>query len=195
MSRTVNGNQILHPFGPFGLVVGPYRRGGRRVDVKQSKSAILAQIKEMQAERNGLCGDLSWKNGLYVFAIKTPGRDGPIKPYYVGKTDKQGLLEEAFGSHQQTAYNHAVCLAKGTPVMYFIAPGGTKTKLNKELVIDWERILIYLAYSANSELCNSHHVPSTARIEGVRLLTHQGNHSRGQANRTAAAELNKLFGL
>lgn len=195
MPNEVDGNQILHPFGPFDLVVSPYSRGGRRVDVKRSKSAILSRIQEMQAEQSGLCGDLSRKNGLYVFAIKTPGRDGPIRPYYVGKTDKQGLLEEAFGPHQQTAYNHAVCLAKGAPVMYFIAPGGNKTKLKKQLVIDWERILIYLAYSANIDLCNTHHVPSTVRIEGVRLLRHQGNHSRGQANRTAATELNKLFDL
>ena len=195
MPSAVDANQVLHAFGPFDLVVSEFRRGGREVDVKRSKSAIEARINELQASTDGLCGDLGRKNGLYVFAIKTPGAHGPIKPFYVGKTDRQGLLEEAFGPHQQKCYTKAVCLSIGKPVMYFIAPGGSKNKLNKQLVADWERILIYLAYSANEELCNTQHVPSTVRIEGVRLLRHQGRHSRGHANRTAASELNKLLKL
>lgn len=199
MSDTLTQNEILYTFGPFDLVTSNHRLGGRDIEVAESKASLKKQIEALSA-RGGQarpdCGDLGDKNGLYLFAIRTPGRNGPIKPFYVGRTVKQGLLQEAFGPHQKDRYREALGKSKGKPVIYFIAPTGKKKKLDKRLLEDWERILIYLAYSRNDELCNTHHVPRAMRIEGVRLLRHQnGTHTRGQSQTVSASDLNKMLGL
>lgn len=199
MSDMLTKNEILYPFGPFDLVTSNHRLGGREVDVAESKVSLKRQIQLLGAKAGSGrpdCGDLGDKNGLYVFAIRTPGRNGPIKPFYVGRTVRQGLLDEAFGPHQKDRYREALGKSKGTPVMCFIAPPGKKKKLDKRLLEDWERILIYLAYSRNYEICNTHHVPRAMRIEGVRVLRHQnGTHTRGQSKTISASDLNRMFGL
>ncbi len=196
MTQIVGGNEVLHPFGPFHLVFSKHRLGGRKIEVSKSKMQIRKQIEHLKKRPALQCGDLHQKNGLYVFAIKTPGKGGPIRPFYVGKTDRQGLLDEAFKDHKETHFNDALGNCKGIPLLYFIAPEGTKKKLNKGLLRDWERILIYLAYSQNAELCNTQHVPRDIRIEGLRILSHQnGTFRRGQSKMRAAADLNKMFDL
>lgn len=101
--------------------------------------------------------------GCYVFALRNRG----ILPWYVGKAERQCFYDEVFQPQKLNYYDDVVASTKGTPVMFFLPKTTAKDKLAKPSRTEYpsvaflENMLIGLALSRNSELCN---------VKGTRFL-------------------------
>ena len=56
--------------------------------------------------------------GCYVFGIRT---GGGIKPWYVGKSQKQSFFKEVFAVHKKSIYKDIIPSEFGTPVIFLVA--------------------------------------------------------------------------
>ena len=66
--------------------------------------------------------ELANRHGVYVFALQRRGPGAPL-PFYVGKTEKgRGFKQETFNPRNRRAYNAALLVGHGTPLLYFILP-------------------------------------------------------------------------
>lgn len=94
---------------------------------------------------------ISAKNGCYVFALRA---SKGFQPWYVGKATK-GMKQECLQAHKLTHYNHVLFKGrKGTPVLFFVVPGGNLKKVPKKVVDELETFLIQSALSKNPKLSN-----------------------------------------
>lgn len=91
------------------------------------------------------------KQGCYVFALRA-GRG--YTPWYVGKTKRQNFQNECFGPYQLGKYNQAMFSHNGKPVMFFVAAGGNKKVLAKEIVREMEHFLTEQGHYENPDILN-----------------------------------------
>lgn len=97
--------------------------------------------------------------GCYLFAIRA-GRG--IRPWYVGKAERQSFYNEVYSPHKLNIYNSVVANQKGTPVLFLILKRTSKGKLAKptknkngsRFILDLEILLIGAAYKRNKKLLN-----------------------------------------
>lgn len=101
---------------------------------------------------------LSAKQGCYVFALRA-GKG--FTPWYVGQASKC-FAQECFTDHKLNHFNAALFAGKkGTPVMFFVAPIGTKNKVPVAELNHMEKELTQDALKKNPELRN---VQNTRRL-------------------------------
>src|SRR5665213_424981 len=91
------------------------------------------------------------KEGCYIFALRAAKG---FCPWYVGKATRS-FKQEALGPHQLNHYNDVLFDGrKGTPVMFFVAPDGTKKSVPGATCGTIETFLIQSAYAENPQICN-----------------------------------------
>jgi len=128
----------------------------------------------------------SHKHGCYVFAIRA-GKG--YVPHYVGKAG-HGFERECFGSHKLVKYNKVLSEGKhGRPVLFFVAPAGTKRVVPARVLAQVEKFLIGLAAERNPDLQNKQHV--RAPSWGITGVVRGGGGKRS----SAAALFKSLMGL
>ena len=94
---------------------------------------------------------ISEKQGCYVFAIRA---SKGYRPWYVGKATKT-IRQECIGTHQLQHYNAVLSMGmKGTPVMFFVLPGGKRKKVPRRICNEMEGVLIQSAYYRNPLIRN-----------------------------------------
>ncbi|HRK04437.1 MAG TPA: hypothetical protein PLW14_04995 [Chlorobiota bacterium] len=129
----------------YGPVPIPYQRNGR---------GSAKQIGKNEAKEFWECEqacEISNKQGCYVFALKA-GRG--YRPWYVGKATKS-MRQECTGLHQLSHYNEVLFKGnKGTPVLFFVVPGGNKVKVSKTIVDEIETFLIQTVLTKHPEIQN-----------------------------------------
>lgn len=127
-------------YGPFKI---PFKRpnGGGRLSEKDDIRKFFSSNKVQS---------LSDKNGVYIFAIQNQS----MTPGYVGKTGRT-FAKECEANHKILKYNKVLSdYKKGNPVMFFIAPFGTKKKARAGDVKHIESFFIELGYGVNESLVN-----------------------------------------
>ena len=126
--------------GPFDVIFTEGKAA--RMITPENKAAFIAEL-----EKHGVAE----KHGCYVFALRS---SKGYTPWYVGKAARP-LSQECMGSHQLAKYQHVFALGKkGSPVMFFVCPEGTKKKVAKDVVDEVEDELIMFAAKRNEELLN-----------------------------------------
>jgi hypothetical protein len=137
-------------YGPFEL---PRKNG--IIDITKSvKSEFWGSIEETK-------NDLSMAEGCYVFGLKA---SKGIKPWYVGKTDKQSFKAECLTDNKLKIFNQVVTAHKGKPVIFLLPSVTPKGKLisdaeyNDDSITTVEGFLIRMAVEKNAELSNIKHV-------------------------------------
>lgn len=130
----------LYVYGPLDIV---YTEGkAARHITTEDKSAFVAKMEEH---------GIAEKHGCYVFALRT---SKGYMPWYVGKAARP-LSHECMGSHQLNRYQQIFAMGmKGTPVLFFVCPEGTKKKVGKYVVDEVETELIQHAARKNPDLLN-----------------------------------------
>jgi hypothetical protein len=137
------------PYGPFEL---PRGDDGLLLLTKDERQLFWADV---DTEDDGL----SDACGCYVFAIRA---GGGIRPWYVGKAERQSFKREALTEHKVDKYNTVLSdLGKGTPLLYFYAritnerANFSKPTTHKFRDISYlEKMLIGLALSRNPYIMN-----------------------------------------
>lgn len=94
--------------------------------------------------------------GCYVFGIRS---GGGIKPWYVGKSQKQSFFKEVFMPHKKSYYKDIIPREYGTSVIFLVAKLTKGNKFSKpgesHHDIDFlETMLIIDALKKNRELLN-----------------------------------------
>lgn len=126
---------------PFEVCCEKATRGSsRRIDTEGIRAFWEAEA-----------GRYSTKQGCYVFALRA-GRG--YTPWYVGKTKKQSFKDECFGQFQLGKYNKVLFNHKGTPVVFFVAPGGSKNVVPREVARELEHYLIQQGFHENPRILN-----------------------------------------
>lgn len=103
--------------------------------------------------------DISSGCGCYIFAMRA-GKG--VRPWYVGKAEKQAFYGEVFAAHKLNIYNSVVANQKGTPVLFLILKRTSKNKLKKptknkngnKFISELEILLIGAAYRKNKKISN-----------------------------------------
>ena len=91
------------------------------------------------------------KQGCYIFALRAARG---FCPWYVGKATRT-FRQEALGPYQLNHYNDVLFdCRKGTPVMFFVAPGGNRNAIANATCNAIETFLIQSAYAENPDICN-----------------------------------------
>ncbi len=135
-------------FGPFDI---PLEKPKRIPRIPDDLDAFWRSVEKKRA-------GLSTAIGCYVFGIQSAG--GPrIKPWYVGKTNKQDFLKECFAATKLNHYHKAFSnYQRAKPVMFLIpklTPKRGYSKHGSAKDIDFlEKFLIGMALEANRDLCN-----------------------------------------
>lgn len=126
------------------------------------------------------------KQGVYVFAIQA---SKGFKPVYIGKATK-GFRQEAFQSHKLAHYGRTLADGgKGTPVMFFVAPGDKLNKVPTKTCDEIETFMIQLAVRKNPELRNDR--KTTLAEWSIRGLVRGG---KGKTSKPAAS-FSKMIGM
>ena len=130
----------LKIYGPFEVPCA--KNGATKFIDRPHKRLFLEKI----ATEN-----LSKKQGCYIFALRA-GRG--FCPWYVGKATKT-MHQECLGTYQMHQYNAVIAKShKGSPVMFFVSPEGTKKKVPRAICAEMEAALIQAALSENPHLRN-----------------------------------------
>lgn len=138
-------------FGPYDVPVELTRKKAKQ---------IIERKTSPEEEANGVFGLDSWWGqderadlrsctGCYVFAMRA-GKG--YTPWYVGKTSKRTLEDEAFTDRNIKMMNALANNIKGTLVLFLVSTGRAKT--NDKHVDEIETWLIEKASAANSGLLN-----------------------------------------
>ena len=91
------------------------------------------------------------KQGCYVFALRA---SKGYRPWYVGKAAKS-MKQECLGTYQLKKYNQVLFPGrKGTPVLFFIVPGGGKSKVPTKVVDEVETFFIQTVLTKHPEIQN-----------------------------------------
>jgi len=131
----------LEVVGPFPI---PFKNKSGSV-----KKIFSENTKEFLAEEKFL--SIANKNGCYVFALQA---SRGFKVWYVGKATKT-MRQECLSDHKLKRYNEVLFEGyKGTPVLFFIVPGGGKKKVPSREIDNLETTLIHAALKKNPELSN-----------------------------------------
>lgn len=135
-------------FGDFPVPRTPGKRGVSA----ENRRTFRAQL---EAKHPGLASAV----GCYVFAIRA-GRG--ILPWYVGKTCKQGFVQECFEPHKLNHYNEVLySKERGTPVLYLVARTTTSGRFSRSMPATegkfLESMLIGMAVQRNKSLRNIVH--------------------------------------
>ena len=126
-------------------VHGPFR-----VPTYNGKAAKIVDSEKLPAFWQG-SGDLGGRRGCYVFAIRA---SKGIRPHYVGRATKT-FKQEVFAPHKLEKYQRCLAdIGKGTPVLFFLAPGAKKGKPNIKAIRELEDYLIQSAVTRNPDLLN-----------------------------------------
>ena len=164
-------------------VYGPYRIPFERHSTSRKRKMILAEHGRMFWEKLKDKQILK-KQGCYVFALQA-GRGAT--PWYVGKSGKS-FQQECFASHKLNRYNAALFAGKqGTPVLFFVALPGKKSKVAVRVINDIETYLIQTAKLANPKLLNKS--KSKSPKWGISHVVRGG---KGKANRSEGTFCNML---
>ena len=98
--------------------------------------------------------NLSERHGVYVFALQRRGPGAPV-PFYVGKTEKgRGFKQETFNPRNRRAYNAALLVGHGTPLIYFLALRRSRGPRARRAIDNLETLLIWIARHRNPNLVN-----------------------------------------
>ncbi len=128
--------------------------GPMPIPFDQSANSTAKRIRKTHVTefwKDGSAQHVMKKHGCYVFAVRAAKG---FKPWYVGKAER-ALREECFGNHQMNHYNDVLFdNVKGSPVMFFVGPRGTKNKIPRKVVGELERFLIQHAVYRNPDLKN-----------------------------------------
>ncbi len=146
-----------------------------------AKSFDREKIKQWAKEE-----ELLGLKGVYIFSIRA-GRG--VKPWYVGKTEKQNFLKEAFNPRNAGALYDVINNQKGTLVIQFITQVRSRGVPNMRQVGEIEFFLIGHASERNKNLLNNNGVKkSDWVIKGV--------YNSGRGKRTKRQiEFCKLMGI
>lgn len=139
-------------FGPYEVPIELTKKKAKQIIERKTSS---------EEEANGVFGLSSWWGrderaslrsctGCYIFAMRA-GKG--YKPWYVGKTSKQTLEDEAFTDRNIKMMSNLANNVKGTLVLFLVSTGRVKT--NDKHVDEIETWLIKQAQAANSELMNA----------------------------------------
>jgi hypothetical protein len=91
------------------------------------------------------------KQGCYIFALRAAKG---YCPWYVGKATKS-FKQECFTHHKLAHYNDVLFDGrKGTPVLFFTAPPGTKQKVPSKICSQIETFLVQAAVAENPLIKN-----------------------------------------
>ena len=128
--------------------------------------------------------------GCYVFAMRA-GKG--IKPWYVGRTNRQSLLSESFHETKLVQYNDVILeQKKGTPVLFFIpvlTTDGKHYRTNRnyrtvEPAINFLEIwLIGEALKANKDLLNKKSTKMLRELHVAGIF----NSKQGEASKSSQA--------
>ena len=147
----------LEIFGPFEVPCDTSTRG-------KAKRIRKSDVKKFWD--NPIHRSFADKQGCYIFAHKA---GLGFKPWYAGKTSNS-FKAEIFTTHKMDHYNDVLFQGyEATPVFFFVAPPGTKTKVAVNDLDDIETYLIQNAFKKNKELRNlkkTKNIP-TWSIKGV----------------------------
>jgi hypothetical protein len=166
--QNVRPVKMFEVFGPF--PVKPKKGRGGKVFDKELKSKFWAD--------NPTAAELLERVGCYIFAIRAAKG---FKPVYVGKTAKS-FEKEIFTADKLQRYNSALCdVAKGTPVMFFVAHPKSKGILNSKMIVDIEDYLIQIAYAKNPDLKNV--IGIVQKAWGIKGVLRSG---KGKASKPSA---------
>lgn len=167
----------LEVAGPFKI---NYQKGGSGNTKRIDKQHIKNFWKSIPSQ-------YALKCGCYVFAIQA---SQGFKPWYVGKASK-GFKQEVFTTHKLNLYNGVLFDGvHGTPVLFFIAPCGSKKKVPGKELGHMEKELIQDALVKNNDLANTSNTGNLPRwsIKGVVRA--------GKGNPTSAAKaFKKMMGM
>ena len=129
---------------------------------------------------------VSSKQGCYIFALRA-GKG--FSPWYIGKATKS-MRQECMGTHQLQHYNAVLSKGKkGTPVMFFVAPEGTKKKVPRKICDEIESMLIQSAMYENDEIRNIQKTKEPAWGIGGVIRGGKGKTSKSEA------AFSKMMGL
>jgi hypothetical protein len=147
--------------GPFEI---DYELNGSAKRVSRSDGVAFWSFEGVSHLRN--------KQGCYVFAIRA-GKG--FTPWYVGQASN-GFEQESFTDHKRDHYNDALFRGRrGTPVLFFVTPPGSKRKVAQKELTHMEKELIQYALAKNPDLCNIQHTRTLPQwsIAGV-IRSRQG---------------------
>lgn len=168
------------PYGPLRL---PSGRGLLEFN-KQEQDEFWA----------GAAGDKNLGDacGCYVFALRA-GRG--IKPWYVGKAERQSFRNECFTAHKIIKFVSKEDSQKGTPLLYLYARVTEKGKFSRPTTASHadveylEKMLISMALRRNGSLLNLQNTKMLREMVVPGLL----NSGRGKLS-ASANELRRLMG-
>lgn len=131
--------------------------------------------------------------GVFIFSIRTSrGR----MPWYVGKSDKNGFINDCFSKKKLSLYNEALKIQKGTPYITFI-PAYTKSgrfvraRKNPNATVNaLQKLIIGAALKKNKELIN---VKKKGALSNI-VLPGYVNTPRGRA-KWEVVDFRKLIGV
>jgi hypothetical protein len=168
---------VFDPYGPFDIPVHSFARG-----------RVIAPDNEIKRWWDDLDYDeLHALKGVFVFALRA-GKG--YKPYYVGKTSKQGFGRECFTPHKRNKYNHALAMQAGTPTLMLLAHPQRRGSINHSAIDSLELELINMAYERNPDLMNER------RIEDLPIYSVAGVLRSGRGKRSEdATELRRILGI
>lgn len=172
--------------GPFEIPRHPVHSG---VDRNSLKTGFWKMVDDQYDGLSVACG-------CYLFGLRA-GKG--MRPWYVGKAQRQSFLDECFKPDKLVYYNETIGSKQGVPVMFLIGKktgGGNKfakptgTKNGHGDISFLEQHLIGKALNRNSDLCNikSTKLYSELVVPGV-FNSPQGNPGG------AAKQLKVLLGL
>lgn len=146
---------IYDVFGGFELPRKPNRLG-------EYERSFWDQVEN---EKSGL----SRACGCYIFALKNGAN---LKPWYVGKAEKQPFYKECFSPAKRLIFNEIIIDRNGTPQLFFLPRMTPQKKLCKPTVwrhrdIEFlETMLIGIALEQNEKLAN---VKKTTLLREIRV--------------------------
>lgn len=162
-------------YGPFEL---PRQKSGLVAADAASRRTFWAVIEDASPGLTQACG-------CYVFAIKAARG---IKPWYVGKSEKQPFRKECLTPHKINHYNDGTVPRRGRPLLYLIAQVAPSGRFRKPTSTKRPAIAA-LALTKNSELLN---------VSGTRmhreLVVHGVLNSPSRGTGVAGKELRKILG-
>jgi len=133
----------------YGIFVGfELLRGDTRTG--DYNKSFWTQVDDAKAGLSRACG-------CYVFALKN---GSSLKPWYVGKAERQAFHEECFSPAKRLIFNDVLLKRNGTPLLFFLPRLTPKRKLCKPTAwklrdIEFlETMLIGIALEQNASLAN-----------------------------------------
>lgn len=124
---------------------------------RDEHGSICGRQPELWDDFEDQCDGVSEGCGCYIFAIRA-GKG--LKPWYVGKAEKQPFRRECFTPHKLSIYRNLMYRYRsGTPVLFLVVRETPTGRICKPAdgyrdVEFLETMIIGQALRANSEICN-----------------------------------------